>query len=62
MNNQPRPGPPVSHAVHRGVLIGLIGLGLLLFGLVMIPAGIAIADVIGDVIGDMRRGFTWELF
>jgi hypothetical protein len=62
VNNVPQPGPPVSHAVHRGLLIGLICLGLLVFGLVMVPAGVAIVEFLGGVFHDMRVGFTWDLF
>jgi hypothetical protein len=57
-----REDPPVSYAVHRVVLIGVVCLGLLLLGLVMVPAGVAIVEFLGGVIGGMRTGFTWELF
>lgn len=60
--SNPEPDPPVSYAVHRGVLIGMVGVGLLLFALVMVPAGVAIVQFLGGVIGGMRDGFTWTLF
>lgn len=57
-----RSDPPVSYAIHRGVLIGIVCLGLLLLGLVMVPVGVAIVDFLSGVFGGMRSGFTWKLF
>lgn len=59
-----RPDPPVSYAVHRGVLIGIVCLGLLLLALVMVmvPVGATIVEFLSGVFGGMRTGFTWELF
>jgi hypothetical protein len=55
--------PPATHGAYRGVLLGMLAVGLFLFWLVVaFPFGIAIAEFLRDAIEGIHDAYDWKPF